>query len=178
MTALYAVAPTFTRPNDSTAYSIGDLVANDTTAANVLALNWKFPRDGLPKRQIAFRYASVRCSGTGAIASKALRVNIFTVVPTFVTGGDNSAISTVVATGFATWLGAFDVPSMALVADGSFGNGAPISGMGLEVIWDNKVAPDSSGYLNLYGFLEARGAYTPAAQETYSVALHGLPVAD
>lgn len=183
MTLLRSTAPTFTRPNDTTAYAAtGDLVANSTTAANVIALNWQWPRDALPKRQISIRSASIRVSGTGAIASKSLRVHLFTATPTFVTGGDNSAIGTVVATGFANWIGALDVSILALIADGSFGQGGPVSasttGLVPEVIWDAMVAPDVGGNLNLFGFLESRGAYTPAAQETYSVTLLGLPVAD
>lgn len=176
MTLLAASAPAFTRPNDTNVYASGDLVANSTSAASVVALKWQFPRDGLPKRQLSIRNAVIRCSGPGAIANKALRVHLFTTTPTFTSAGDNSAISTVVATGFATWLGALDVTAMTLIADGSFGVGAPLAGS--EVVWDSRVAPDAGGFLNLFGFLEARGGYTPAAQEVYTVTLHGIPVAD
>lgn len=172
---LRSKAPTFTRPNDTTQYAAGDLVGNSTTASAVVALEWKWSRSDLSRKQIAIRQGIINVSGAGAIASKAIRIHLFTVVPTFTSAGDNSAISTVVATGFANWIGALDIAAMQLVADGSFGVGGPLAGS--EIIWDNLLAP-SGETMSLFGFLEARGAYTPAAQETYSVTLAGLPVAE
>lgn len=181
MTILRVAAPTFTRPNDITAYTALDLVANSTAAASVVALNWKFPRDAMPKRQLSIRSVVINCSGAGAIANKSLRVHLFTVIPTFTSAGDNSAITTVVATGFANWIGSLDVPAMKLIADGSFGIGGPTqattSPFG-EIVWEATVAPDAGGNLNLFGFLEATGGYTPAAQEQYTVTLCGIPVVD
>lgn len=181
MTILRVAAPTFTRPNDTTTYGAGDLVANNTAAASVVALNWQFPRDALPKRQLLIRSAVSNVSGAGAIANKSIRVHLFTAVPTFTSAGDNSAISTVVATGYANWIGSLDIPAHKLIADGSFGIGGPTSvttSPVSEIVWEATVAPDAGGNLNLYGFLEATGGYQPAAQETYRITLCGIPVVD
>lgn len=43
MITLYEKAYSFTRPNDTTAYASGDLVANSTTANQVVSLSWGFP---------------------------------------------------------------------------------------------------------------------------------------
>lgn len=176
MTQLRSTAPTFTRPSDTTQYGSGDLVANNTAAASVVALNFKFERHGLPHKQLSIRTGIISASGTG-VTSKALRIHLFSGAgPTFTSAGDNSAISTVVATGAALWIGALDITSMTAVADGSFGVGAPLAGS--EIIWDCTDAPSAGNHLNLYGILEARGAYTPSAQETFTVTIAGIPVAD
>lgn len=183
MTILSVTAPTFTRPNDTTAYTAGDLVANSTSAASVVALQWRIARDSMPKRQIKIVAARIVVTGAGAIANKTIGAHLFEVVPTFQTGGDNSATSSVVATAAANgFIGSLQATCNILCADGSLGQGGPISSSTTSIVsaipWNPSVAPDAGGFFNIYGFLEARAGYTPAAQETYSVSLLFEPVVD
>jgi hypothetical protein len=154
-------APTanFTRPSDTTAYSIGDLVANSTTAASVVALSWT-----------PFK---VRAGGwiTGArlridksdVTNAQFRLHLYSATPTFVTGGDNSAFSTVVATGYASWLCSFDATLYAIDAAGVAGIMVPTEGL---------VAPAAIGQgSTVYGILEARAAYTPKSASVLTVEL-------
>jgi hypothetical protein len=149
----------FTRPADTTQYAVGDLVANSTTAGSVVAMSWSpFP---------------VRAGGwiTGArlridksdVTSASFRLHLYTATPTFVTGGDNSAFSTVVATGYASWLASFDATLQAIDAAGVSGIMAPTEGL---------VAPCNclQGAL-VYGLLEARGTYTPKSASVLTVEL-------
>ena len=167
MAVLRAVAPTFTRPNDATPYSSGDLVANNTAAGSVVALAFKFFFLG-PQRSMSIRSGIITANGTG-VTNKALRLHLFSATPTFTSAGDNSAISTV-GVGFANWIGALDVTAMTALSDGSFGVGAALAGS--EILFQAP-GPASDGSSTLFGFLEARGAYTPTAQETFSVAING-----
>lgn len=164
----------FTRPNDSTAYTAGDLVANSVTAASVTNLQFLFGRNGMLGRRMSIRNAYLNVSGAGAIASKTLRLHLFTAAPTYVTGGDNSAISTVVATGFAAWVGSLAITQTLLMADGSVGMGGPSTGQDIQI--DLTGQPSITDELTLFGLLEATGAYTPAAQEIYTVTIAALPV--
>lgn len=174
MIQLRSVAPTFTRPNDATAYASGDLVANNTAAASVVPL--VFPFEACAQDAICLKECQIFASGTG-VASKALRLHLFLVQPTFTSAGDNGAISTVVVSGGAAsgYLGSFDVTAMTAVSDGSFGVGAALAGQ--EVVAEfRRIRTDASNRNYVYGILEARGAYTPTAQETFTVSISGLPV--
>jgi hypothetical protein len=79
------------------------------------------------------------------------------VLPT-VSSGDNAAIS--IATGMAKYLGQVDV-----TVGQAFGDGA--AGQATTEINCHPVG----GASNLYGLLEARGAYTPGISEVFTVAL-------
>jgi hypothetical protein len=154
-------APTFTRPADTTAYASGDLVANSTTAASVVALVFTNAA-----RVLGNGYRVKRCrirkSDNANVANAAFRLHLFSATPTFATNGDNDAISGNTS-GAASWLGSLDVTAMIALADDAVGQGIPVSGQ--EVV----VKPSSS--LHLYGILEARGAYTPVSEETFTVTL-------
>lgn len=171
MSQLRATAPTFTRPNDTTAYASGDLVANSTTAGSVTALAFLFDRVNMAGAMV--RRATLLKSNNG-VTSAAFRLHLFSAVPTFTSAGDNSAISSVVQ-GNANYLGALDITGMTGLQDGANGNGIPLAGT--EIIWQpNTGGVDALNRVTLYGVLEARGAYAPAAQETFSVALDILPI--
>jgi hypothetical protein len=158
-TLISAPSANFTRPADTTQYAVGDLIANSTTAGSVVPLSWiPFP---------------VRAGGwiTGArlridksdVTSAQFRLHIYSATPTFVTAGDNSAFSTVVATGYAAWLASYDATLVAIDVAGVSGIMVPTEGLvpPLSIIQG----------ATIYGLLEARATYTPKSTSVLTVEL-------
>ncbi len=155
-TAFYVSSVTFTRPNDTTAYASGDLVANSTTAGSVTPLSLLMPRaNGLVRR------ARIVKSDETDVANASFRVHLYTSSPT-VSNGDNGAwVSTV-----SGWLGSLDVTVDKVFTTDAVGVGAFATGHGDRLAFDlSPVTP------TLYALLEARGAYSPAAQEVFSISI-------
>lgn len=150
----------FTRPADTTAYAVGDLVANSTTAGSVAAMQFTAAR--VAAGSFMLRRCKIAKSGTG-VTSALFRLHLFTAAPATVTNGDNGAFS---VSGVADYLGAFDVTVDRAFTDGAAGVGVPVSGSEITV----KLA---SGQI-IYGLLEARGAYTPGNAEVFTVTLEDL----
>jgi hypothetical protein len=138
-----------TRPADTTAYASGDLIANSTTAGSVTPFNLgnpQFSGGGV------CRIKRIRCSKSGAsVTNFAPRVHLFTAAPT-VGAGDNAALA--IATGAASYLGQVDLAAAQACTDGSVAYGT------LDLMADGSA---------LYALLEARGAYTPANAETFTI---------
>lgn len=149
------VAVSFTRPADTTAYASGDIVANSTTGASVVPLNFANVSDGIG-RSLQIRRVRIGKTGTG-VTNAAFRLHLFKALPT-VSSGDNAAIA--ITTGFADYLGQVDV-----TVGQAFGDGA--AGQATTEINCHPVA----GASNLYGLLEARGAYTPISGEVITAML-------
>lgn len=152
-------ATQFTRPNDTTAYASGDLVANSTTAGSVAALQFTVARVAAGSGVI--RRAKIKKSGTG-VTNASFRLHLYTAAPT-PSNGDNGAWLT---SGAANWLGALDVTVDKVFSDGAAGTGTPLTGSDIAFAL-------ASGQV-VYGLLEARGAYTPTAQETFDVLVEVL----
>ncbi len=150
----------FTRPNDTTSYTIGDLVANSTTAGSVTPMSLEL---GNSFGQGQFRLTRVRLSrsGTNAIANSTFRVHLFSSLPT-VTNGDNGAFLPTIS----GWLGAIDVPVMTLFSDGAATVGAAVAGSEFMV----KLISGKT----VFALLSALGAYAPAAQEIFTLTLEEL----
>lgn len=146
----------FTRPADTTAYASGDLVANSTTAGSVVPLSWTVARSlGLGGM---IRRARLRKSGTGT-TNATFRLHLYSASPT-AANGDNGSWSTDQA---AAYVGSMDVVVDKAFTDGAAGNGSP--NVGGEINFQHQT---------LYGLLEARGAYTPASAEVFTVDLEIL----
>lgn len=146
---LLAPAASFTRPNDVTAYASGDLVANSTTAGNVVAPNVQ------TARTILIRRGRLRKSAA-ALANASFRVHLYAAAPT-PANGDNGAYSTNKA---ADYLGAIDIVIDRAFSDGAVGTGVPVAG--------SEIAAVLGADKRLYWLIEARAAYTPAAQEVFT----------
>lgn len=155
------VSTSFTRPADTTAYASGDLVANSTTAGSVAPMSWGVTSESGGPGMV--RRCRIIKSGTGT-TSAAFRLHLYNASPT-VANGDNGAWSSNKA---ANYLGYMDVSAMTAFTDGAMGAGAPA--VGYEMNFDL----DVTTYV-LYGLLEARGAYTPASAEVFTVALEVVP---
>lgn len=159
MQILAVTSNTITRPNDTTAYASGDLVANSTTAGSVTPFSFNL---GFCRGVKLWRVSISKSSAS--VTNAAYRVHLFNDSPT-VANGDNGAISAT----RSSYIGFVDVAAPATAfSDAYLGNG---------IFVNNSVAAplfmytDLDGYV--YGLLEARAAYTPTAQETYAISLYG-----
>jgi len=148
------VSSNFTRPNDTSAYTAGDLVANSTTAASVVPLSWATTGSR------PFYISRIRLQKTGAIVTNAqFRIHLYDAAPVVSTTGDNAAFASVVA-GVAKWLGSFDGTMVASQSDGAAVNCLPTG---------NFLRRDYIGDPGtLYGLIEALAAYTPIAEEVFT----------
>lgn len=155
MISLYEASYSFTRPNDTTAYAAGDLIANSTTAALVVPLSWAFPSNA-PAQIPAIRLTFDKSDITNAV----FRLHLLSATPTFVTAGDNSAAATVVATGYDKLLLAYEGALSTITANGASGLLIPLDGLVIPV----RKSPTATVTTTIYGFLEARAAYTPKAE--------------
>lgn len=137
----------FARPADATAYAVGDLIANSTTAGSVVPLT----------------FASAGATGTitGVVVNKSgsavaqVRVH-FMKTAHAVTNGDNGGI-VFTAIDLDNYLGSMDVNLSDLAGGG-------VMGEAYGAI-DYATAAGS-----IYAFLEALSAFTPASAETLTVA--------
>lgn len=148
-------AAAFTRPNDTTAYTTGDLVANSTTAGSVT------PVQLLNAVRIAggvSRIERIRVRKTGTTTANAsFRVHLFSASPT-VANGDNAAFS---PSDISSWIGSFDVAVDRAGVNGAIGAGVPVTG--------SSVTATIPAGTTLFALLEARAGYVPAAQEQFTV---------
>lgn len=150
----------FTRPNDTNAYAIGDLVANSTTAGNVAAMAFTVAR--VATGSLMIRRLKLHKSGV-SVTNAAFRLHLFRAAPGTVTNGDNGALS---VSGVADYIGAYDVTLDRAFTDGAAGFGLPVVGAEMSI----KLASGST----IYGLLEAKAAYTPVAQEVFTVTMDCL----
>jgi len=148
------VSSTFTRPDDTTAYADGDLVANDVDAADVVPLSW--PTAG----SRPFDIPGIRLHKTGPTGAS-FRIYLFAAEPTVDTAGDNSAFASNV-NGAANVIAIYEGTLYGL-KDGSVGLLVPIAGViKREYIGD----PDT-----IYGLVRVGAVYTPIAEEVFTATL-------
>lgn len=147
------VSASFTRPSDTTAYASGDLVANSTTAGSVTPLSLALANPALSKSVV--RRVKLMKSGTTA-TNGAFRVHFYGASPT-VANGDNGAWSSNKA---ANYFGSIDATVIAFT-DGCMGVGAATAGAELQI--------NLTSGATVYCLVEARGAYTPASAEVFTL---------
>jgi hypothetical protein len=162
--AMATPSATFTRPADTTAYAVGDLVANNTVAASVVPFSWTAAR--VAAGSFLVRRARIAKSGTSA-TNASFRLHLYTTDPSAaagITNGDNG----VWLTKTAGYIGSIDVTIDKAFSDGSAGTGVLQSSTGSEI------SVHLASGQTLYGLLEARAAYTPANAETFTVVVELL----
>lgn len=148
---------TFTRPNDTNAYTSGDLMANSTTAGSVTPMTFVMPYGrGFKLWRVKVEKSDV------SVTNASYRLHLYKDSPT-VTNGDNGAIASTVSNylGFVDIVGTAPLFSDDAHAYGIYVNNSLAAPMVFTVDSDRLI----------YGLLEARGAYTPAAQEVFVVKL-------
>lgn len=148
------------RPADTAAYASGDLIAASTTAATVNASPSSLTAARIAGGTGSIRRVRLSTSKTGLAGTEVFRVHFFRNAPT-VANGDNGVISSNGIT--AIFMGYVDVTLDRVFTDGSKGIGIPA--IGAEISFDC-----ATGSQLLYVLLEARGAYTPASGETFTIA--------
>lgn len=151
--ATVVTSNTITRPNDTTAYAVGDLIANSATAGSVTPFSWTSAATG---SVVEIGRIRIKKSST-SVTNASFRVHLYNATPGTPANGDNGAWST----SMSAYIGAFDITVDRAFTDGSEGAGVPLVGSSILC----KIASGTT----LYGLLEARAAYTPAAQETFSI---------
>ncbi len=146
----------FNRPFDTTTYASGELVANSTTAANVVPMSWNIVTP--PKGGAFIRRVNIRKQSLGVVAPN-FRLHLFTTSPT-VTNGDNGTY----ASTSVGWFCDMDVNMYTTdpFSDANAGIGVPNNGSECAVL------PTAN---TIYGLLEARGAYVPQSGELFTVTL-------
>lgn len=153
------VSTSFDRPADTTAYADEDLVADSTTAVDVVPMSFTIPvQNG---RGIRIVSAAIQKSDTSA-TNATFSLYLFAEEPV-VANGDNGAFSTDVA----GYIGVIDFPIMTAYTDDAkavIQSGA-VSG-GFNAIHHYMRSTDT-----IYGLLKAQAAYTPASAETFTVYL-------
>jgi hypothetical protein len=147
----------FTRPADTTAYADGDLVANNTTAGSVAAMEFTFLNRN--QRSCCVRGVRINKTSTGVTGST-FRLHLFSSSPG-VANGDNSAF---VPSTMAGWLGRVEVLVDEPGTAGAAGRAAIADGIHIAL-----TGPQTS--VTLYGLLEAKGAYAPGNAEVITVTL-------
>lgn len=150
----------FTRPADTTAYAIGDLVANSTTAGSVAYGTLTVARVAAGSGQ--FQRVILFSNHTTGLDGMSFTIHFWRAAPTF-TNGDNGVWA--LATGSANYLGQADVV-MAQYADGAFGEATPLGGAPIGF----KLA---SGQV-IYWTLQTKSVFTPQSAKTFTVALDVL----
>lgn len=152
------VGGSFSRPADTTAYAVGDLIANSTTAGSVTPIASAAARVNAGTGVI--RRIRVSTTQTALAGTEIVRVHLFKTSPT-VTNGDNGAFAANGITSLA--LGYTDVVLNHVYNDGSKGFSSA------DIVFDA-----AGGSQNIYALLETRTAFTPSSAATYALALEVL----
>jgi len=150
---------TMTRPNDTTAYTSLDLIGNSTTANQVVAITLDCARGNDIAGVLSQLW--IETSGT-ELTNCVIRGHIFNVDPyaSPPTGGDNAAWALASKAGY---LGYWDFTCTAF----AFTNGKRFPGL-CGVGSETKFTP-ATGTQRLYISLQAMGAFTPIALETFQI---------
>lgn len=144
------VASSFVRPADTTAYAVGDLVANHVTAGSVVPLAFAALRNAT----VTARLTRLRLAkSTAGLANASFRLHLYSVAPV-PANGDNGAL----LTPLAGYIGAVDV-----VIDRGFSDGASGAAVASLLL--------SGATATIHGLIEARAAYVPGAGETFTASL-------
>ena len=172
---LFAIAPAFTRPNDALAYGNGDLVANDTTAANVVPLdflndgNFRDTRAGWLRRAML----TIRAAGV-SITSGTFNLDLYRFRPT-VTNGDNGVYAPLSSPGLQGpgWIARLSGSLVVATANEAYASLTPGAGQNqfdIPIRLDRplRTAADQTSD-GLWGLLSAGAAWTPVANAVFNV---------
>jgi hypothetical protein len=148
------VSVSFNRPADTIAYTVGDLIANSTTAASVVPMMLSVARvnDGTGM----IRRLRLKTNDT-TFANAVIRVHLYRDSPT-IAAGDNLAWLTTDSNYFSY----ADITLDRHFSDAEKGFGTPV--IGSE--WNFDVSPGTKA---VYALLETRTAVTPGSARTWTL---------
>lgn len=151
----HKVSDSYTRPADTTAYAAGDLVANSTTAGSVELLTFAFGNETWLRK--------VRLHKSDPDVTNA-QFRLWLIDDSAVTfsNGDNGAL----AIGSST----LDIADVLATIDLTVAASLTGSGDVVQTTFDRGLYRLPA---TVYGFLEARAAYTPGSAEVLTVTLYG-----
>jgi hypothetical protein len=154
---IWNLSQSFTRPGNTTAYAIGQLVANAVTAGAVVPMSFTVGGNSMPGQ---FRLSRIRMFKSGSSSTNAqFRLHLYAASP-IPANGDGGTWSTNQA---AAYLGSIDVPGMKAFTDGCADVGDDAAG---SEHWIRLPAGTT-----FFGLLEARATYVPLANEQFTVTL-------
>lgn len=165
---IFRASASFTRPLDTTAYAVGDLIANSTTAGDVVPVAFD-----LGVTEALIRGLDLHTTNTAIPASVTIRAHLFDAVPTFDAGdNDASGLSTsgVGAVGCSgRHIGYIDVTPDTWLKTKASGQGGPSSG----TVDIHFVSPDGAS-TTVWVVFEARTAFPPASGSVLTGGLVGI----
>jgi hypothetical protein len=164
-TLVYSIS----RPADTVQYSVGDIVSNNAVAANCDPFRWS-NCNRVPTG--TFTVVRLRMYKTSAsLTNAAFRVHLFTAQATQ-NSADNVAISLTPsgASSLDQYLGAVDITMTQAWASTAYGFS---DSLGIFVKLPPSQANVSTPAVGrtLFGYIEARAAYTPASGENFGMYL-------
>lgn len=170
---LFASAAPFTRPADVTAYASGDLVANSTTAADVVPLDFN-QGDFWNLRSGWIRRANLRIVAPAVgIANGTFNLDLFRRRPR-VNAGDNAALAVRQGpNGEPRWICRLTgslVLTTSVEAVGQLTPGSATNPFDVPIKLERANAPGEIDD-GLFGLLSAGGAWTPVALAQFHVSL-------
>lgn len=169
-----AASTQFARPGDTTAYAAGDLIANNTSAASVVPLRFRF-ESSVDFLQID--RALLLKSSTG-VTNPSFRLNLYSALPVISVSGDNGLMSAN-TTAATTHIGGLSTSGVLTThLDGGVGNLLPFCGTSpfpLPLLVDCRGLV-IGGAVTLFGLLEALAAYAPGNAETFNVTVFARPL--
>lgn len=146
-----------TRPSDTTAYAINDLIASSVTAGSIVVPPVVFYRDQYNRAGGMIVRLRIVSNHTTGLSGVAVVVRVWAAAPTF-TNGDNGAYA--VATGAANYLGKF-AGTFEQFADGAVAELVPSVGSVVGVV--GAVAG------SIYWDLQTSTAFTPQSGKTFTL---------
>lgn len=160
MAMILVRAPRITRPADTTAYTVGDLLANSTTAGSVTPFT--FTHDGVVQPVQVSRF--IMRSSNDTVTNKNFQIYIFSRSPV-VTNGDNGAFAVTGPNGTDNLGGVFGSSVAVNTGAGSINYFYPMDAAGTFANgWIPQVFT-----LPFFALIKVNAAYTPTSGETFDL---------
>jgi hypothetical protein len=148
------VAAQFTRPNNTTPYTVGNLVGNSTTGASVTPITLPLAR--VNDSSFTIHGIRLKCSDQAAL-NAVIRVHLYKSSPT-ISSGDGVAMLTTES----DWIGSLDVTLNQAFADAV--KGILTAGDGADFL-----CIPATGTQNIFAVLQTQTAFQPAAQSVWTL---------
>ncbi len=156
--AVFKSSASFTRPDNTTTYADGDLVANSTTAADTVALKFHLERGG---KIIAARLSK---SDATTLTADDFTVHFYGSNPGASAVGDNAAFLTTSVL-MADKVGEVIFGAMVGASDDAF----VYKKFGVE---DSVSDPIPVPGHTVFAYIEVNGAWVPAAEEVFTLTIY------